>query len=161
MHLPSKVVLRPLPTLQRTFLLPERWVQRLQKGKSPVFPVRIPSWCGWHSFGPVKDTFSPKCNYKFCHHQLFTCICQETRVYTSPVVISSLSWKPSLLIPSPRCLHLNWKCSSKTVPQINRDIKHRVVFLSLCSAFFRSFVPTSDSEEAPALCLMQLHSLAE
>lgn len=37
-------------------------------------------------------------------------------VYISPVVIPSLSWKLSLLIPPPQ---LNWKCSSKTTPQIN------------------------------------------
>lgn len=97
-----------------------KWVQSLQLGKSLVFPVRIPSWCGWHSFGRVKDTFSPKCNYKFCHHQLFTHLCQETHVFTFHLLFPpAFPESPSLLTPSPHCLHLNWKCYSETALQIN------------------------------------------
>lgn len=53
-------------------------------------------------------------------------------VYISPVVISSLSWKPNLLIPSPDCLHLNWNCSSKTAPQVNIGPSNTEWYFSTC-----------------------------
>lgn len=140
-----------------------KWVQRLQLGKSLVFPVRIPSWRGWHSFGWVKDTFFPQMQLQILSSSTFySFMPRDPCVYISPVVPSSLSWKPQSVDPistlsTPKLKVLLWNCPANK----HRNIKHRVVFLNLHSPLFTSFVPTSDSEEAPASCFMQLCSLAE